>query len=176
MKANRSRVARATAALTLAVAASLSVSACGTGAGPGVAAVTDGQVIHESDLDDIAADFSRVQGAQAPSRSEMVALLVARPYVLQSLSSKGTALTEQGVRELLGQELPDPSEATVRYIQAASSQQQLDQAAVQQIQQTMAAADIEVNPRYGEFEPGQGLVPPQENWILSATPQANPTP
>ena len=99
-----------------------------------------------------------------------------RGYVLQSLSSKGTALTEQGVRELLGQELPDPSEATVRYIQAASSQQQLDQAAVQQIQQTMAAADIEVNPRYGEFEPGQGLVPPQENWILSATPQANPTP
>ena len=176
MKAHRSRVARMAAALTLAVAASFTVSACGAGPGPGVAAVTDGQVIREADLDAIAADFAKVQGAQAPSRSDMVALLVARPYVMEALSGTGQALTEEGVRQLLSSELPEASDATVRYIQAATSQQRLDQASAAQVQQAMASADIEVDPRYGEFDPNQGIVQPQENWIAPLDSQAPQTP
>lgn len=176
MKAHRTRVARAGAALTLAVAASFTVTACGSAAGPGVAAVSDGQVIRESDLDDISADFARVQGAQAPTRTEMVSLLVARPYVLQALQGSGQLLTEDGVRELLGRELSQPSDATVRYIQAASSQQQLDQASAAKVQEAMAKGDIEVDPRYGEFDPARGIVQPQENWIVPTDPQAPTAP
>lgn len=176
MKAHRSRVARFGAALTLAVAASITLTACGTAPGPGVAAVSDGQAISESDLNDIAADFARVQGAQAPSRTEMVSLLVARPYVLQVLSGTGQSLTEDGVRQLLRRELPEVSDSTVRYIQAASSQQQLDQANAAEVQRAMANADIQIAPRYGEFDPARGIVPPQENWLVPTEPQAPQTP
>lgn len=176
MMAHRSRAARVGAALTLALAASFTVTACGTAPGPGVAAVSGGQVIHESDLDDISADFARVQGAQTPTRAEMVSLLVARPYVLQALQGSGQLLTEDGVRELLSRELSDPSDATVRYIQAASSQQQLDQGAAAKVQQAMANGDIQVDPRYGEFDPTRGIVERQENWIVPSDPQAPPTP
>lgn len=165
MKSSRSRLVRAASALALATVATLSMSAC-SGAGPGVAAVTDGQVIHETDLDAIASDFAKVPGAQAPSRVDMVSILVARPYVMQALG--GNSITEQGVRQLLGKELPEVSDATVRYIQGASSQQRLDQAAAARVQQAMTTADIEVDPRYGTFDPSRGLVPAAPNWLVPA--------
>ncbi len=164
MTAPRSRLARLAATGALAAAATLTLGACGASPGPGVAAVSDGQVVHESDLDSIAQDFGKVPGAQAPSRTEMVSLLVARPYVMQVLGAN--AITEEGVRQLLSKELPDVSPATVRYIQAASSQQRLDQATAAKVQKAMAAGDIKVDPRYGQFDPGKGLVPATENWLV----------
>lgn len=172
MKSSRSRVARVAAVFALATVVVLPLSACGS-QGPGVAAVVDGQTIRESDLDDIAADFAKVQGAQAPQRADMVAMLVARPFVVDAVG--GHALTENGVRELLGREVPQPSDATVRYFQANEAQRLLDQATAQQVANRMAAADIEVSPKYGTFEPGRGLTQAPENWIAPPTP-AQPTP
>ncbi|NYE02207.1 hypothetical protein BJY21_003391 [Kineosphaera limosa] len=152
----------------------LPLSACGSMPGPGVAAVVDGQRINESDLDAIAADFAKVQGAQAPSRTEIVSVLVARPFVLEALGAR--ALSEQGVKELLGRDVPEVTDPTVQFVQAISAQQQLDQQTAAVVQTEMAAANIEVSPRYGAFEPGEGVVPVQENWIVPAADGAAPTP
>lgn len=172
MKPTRRRFARGAAALVMAASVALPLAACGSSPGPGVAATADGQVITESDLDDIAQDFSTVQGAQVPSRAEMVSLLVARPFIIQTLEGSGQLLSEAGVRKLVEKQVSDVSNATVRYLQVAAVQQQLDPQLIGKITTAMAAGDIQVNPRYGTYEPGQGLVATQENWIL---PSDSPT-
>ena len=177
MKASRTRAARVAAGLTLALMVSLPLAACGTGPGPGIAATSDGQVVTEQDLDDIASDFARVQGAQAPTRTEMVSLLVARPFVQEAVQGSGQMLSEAGIRQLVKGQLTQVSDATVKYLQVTALQQQLDQAAVAKITKEMASADIQVDPRYGVFEPGKGLVKTPENWILPAPgPNATPAP
>lgn len=170
MKVTRTRGARVAAALTLALSVSMPLAACGTG--PGVAATSDGQVVTESDLDDIARDFATVQGAQTPSRTEMVSLLVARPFIIEALDGSGQMLSEAGVRKLVEQQVSQVSDATVQYLQVAAVQQQLDPQLMSKITTAMAAGHIEVNPRYGTYEPGQGLVASQENWIA---PSDSPT-
>lgn len=167
MKVSRARAARVAAALTLASTVALPLAACGASPGPGVAATSDGYVITESDLDDIARDFASVQGAQAPSRTEMVSLLVARPFVLDSLSGSGQVLSEDGVRQLVQKQLSDVSDATVQYLQVTTLQQQLDPEKIAAITKEMAASNIKVDPRYGSYEPGKGLVATSENWITT---------
>lgn len=174
MKASRTRAARVAAGVTLALAVSLPLSACGSSPGPGVAARADGYVITESDLDNIARDFASVQGAQVPTRTEMVSLLVARPFVLQSLSGSGQVLSEAGIRQLVQKQVSGVSDATVQYLQVTTLQQQLDPAKIAAITQAMSKANITVDPRYGTYEPGKGLVATSENWIVPKNAPAVP--
>lgn len=174
MKVSRARAVRVGAALTLASLVSLPLAACGSSPGPGVAATSDGFVVTESDLDDIARDFSSVQGAQVPSRTEMVSLLVARPFVLDSLSGSGQVLSEEGVRQLVQKQVSGVSDATVQYLQVTTLQQQLDPQKIATITQAMSKANITVDPRYGTYEPGKGLVATPENWIVPQSAPASP--
>lgn len=173
MNAARARIRRAGVVATLALTTTLAVAGC-SGAAPGVAAVSDGQRVTESQIDDVVADFGRVQGAQAPTRAQIASGLALRPYFLDAFKGTGKIVSEQAIQTQIATQLPNASNTTLQYLQLSNLQQGMDQATSTKLTKLVEGADIQLNPRYGEWKPGKGFEPPAENWIVSS-PTAAPT-
>lgn len=169
--------------VALAAATALSLSSCG-GPGPGAAAVVNGQRISETDLESVVKDLSASGlGQVAPGR--VLSVMVSGRVLTDSAERlKLPAITDAQAKAFavnspgqdgtsgLGVKV-EPSAATVAmtrgYLYLLTLAQQGGDAA---IAAAVSGADVQVDPRYGDWN-GQ-LVPSSPNWIV--TPKATPAP
>ncbi|MBF0688965.1 MAG: hypothetical protein IR158_14515 [Cellulomonas sp.] len=168
---------------------------------PGAAAVVDGRTITTAELaatqEELAPIFA---GARA---QDVLGVLITEPFALEVAADEGVGVNDEEARELLrtvsvqalgeeegsAREFGPGSLAVARYSLATAALQDLPgaQAAADRYQERVAAADIEVNPRFGEFTEGLVVAPPTTpSWVVpeggrgapvdGATPAPTPTP
>lgn len=162
---------RTTAVAVLALGA-FGLAGCGAAPGPGVAAVSEGVVITEKQVDDVMADFERAGASGQIQRGSVVAMLAMRPVILDVAKNSGAVIGEDAVRAGLAQQLPGASEATVQFQQTQATGGAMDEATLNKFEQAMQQADIEVSPRYGSYDPQQGFAPSDPNWLTSGSDAA----
>lgn len=164
-------ITTAAAALTVAVW----LTGCGASS-PGTAAVVDGQRIEQNDLDAATRDLAPLgAGGQTIGKKDVLLALILRPFVIDAAQRRGTMVSQSQAREALAAQVPDPSQGALDFAQTSLVVRNLPQQELTQVQQRLAKADITVNPRYGSFDPKQGMVAVQQNWLVpTATPAATP--
>ena len=163
---------------------------------PGAAAVVDGRAISTAELAttyEQLGPFFPGAGAQ-----DVLAVLITEPFAAEVAADLGVGVNDQQALDLLrtvaDQALGEGEGARVefgpgavavgRYSLVASALQEVPdpQAAVAEYQERVAAADIEVNPRFGELTDDLVVAPPTTpSWIVSqgaepALPDGAPEP
>ncbi len=171
------RLSRGIAAAAL--LAGLALGGCS--AQPGAAAVVDGQRISEGELSRTVSDFSAVVGQPVEARQLLGTLIVA-PMILDVAADYGVAASDDEAAQLLdaqleasGQTAPEEgySDGLLQVAKVVIVNQEMSMApdatiAVEEVNTRIAEADIEVSPRYGEFDPTTGEVLADElPWIVS---------
>lgn len=157
--------------MTVALAGVLALSACSGTTSAQTAAVVDGRVITQEQVSEateqINIAFPRQQ--QPFTASEILTLLIRAPYVIDAAAKAGHPQSESAATSLpdLAKLGEAPAESTIEVLRAELSSQQLDQATAQELTQKFATIDMNVNPRYGKFDPTRAmLVADEPNWIV----------
>ena len=148
---------------------------------PGAAAVVDGRTITTAEL---ATAYEQLEpifnGAGA---QDVLGVLITEPFAAEVAAERGVGVNDDEALELLrsvsvqalGEERGNALEfgpaaiAVGRYSLAASALQGLDdaQAAAEDYQERVAAADVQVNPRFGEFTDDLVVAPPPApSWVV----------
>lgn len=176
MKARRGSAAWGVAAAL--VATGLVLGGCSDAAapGPGIAAVVRGQAVSESDL---LTTTRQLQDAQLKATPAMVlTYLVIADKTLAAAASSGSWKPDATfLANVSGLESAavkaDPNHAAVTFTETTRKVLMTDAAL-----QTLAAndqqaihtgvkePDVVISPRYGTFDPAQGLVPVTPNWMV----------
>ncbi|MGL5866476.1 MAG: hypothetical protein ACRCYX_11530 [Dermatophilaceae bacterium] len=180
------RIRRAATLLTAAAscAAVLTATGCGT-VRTDQAAVVDGTVISETDVQQATSDINGmepalVEGELAPSNT--LTALIQAPVVLDNLAGRGVVVSESVARaDAAERGVEEPSAATVeilrlnRAIGQARQSGALDEALGQQIGDELSALTVEVNPRYGAYDRSNVSVQPGAPGWISLSPTASPS-
>lgn len=168
---------------------------------PGAAAVVDGRTITTAELAETHEQLAPIyNGARA---QDVLGVLITEPFAAEVAAEAGVGVNDEQALALLrtvavqalgeekGAELEfGPGAIAIgRYSLATSALQDLDdpQAAATDYQERVAAADIEVNPRFGDFTDALVVAPPTTpSWVVppggrdaapaDATPAPAPTP
>lgn len=171
---------RRLAGLGLSLAATGAVLA-GCAGQPGVAATVDDRVITESDLARFVSDGESVL-AQEPTADAALSMLILIPWFLDIAADAGAAVSEHDAVDLLeevlaqtGAEAPEDGFGTgmIDLARWQLVQTELSSGEVlapdfnAELSVLLDEAEIEVNPRYGEFDAESGSVLPREAdaWI-----------
>ncbi|MCM3662429.1 hypothetical protein M3148_15725 [Georgenia satyanarayanai] len=177
------RLSRGIAAATLLAALALG----GCSAHPGAAAVVDGERITEAELARAVSDFAAVTGQEVDSVA-MLGTLVVAPVLIEVGAEHGVGASEDEAVALLDQQaevagLTTPKDgygsgvidvARMTLINQRLAQAPEGAAAAQAITERISEAEVEVSPRYGEFDPSGQIVPQALPWIATTTPPATP--
>lgn len=172
----RRRLVRAAALAGLTVGA---LAACG--AQPGAAAVVDGRRIPVTDLDqamrELGPYFTNV------SSTNLLAVLIQAPIVIDAAEEAGVAVSEDQALELLEgaaaaagtDPVPTFSPASIEIAQFSLAQQELQQLPdaadiSADIGEQVVALDIEISPRYGAVGDDNVIVPVERPWLVTETP------
>ena len=159
----------------LALAAALGTAACGASTADR-AAVVDGTVIRETDLQ---AAMSEINGMDPALLQEQLTptgtltALVQAPVVLDYLAGKGVVVSDSvASREAADRGVAEPSEGTLQVIKfasaisAAQESGQLTDADGQALSEQLRSQDVDVNPRYGAFDPDTASIQlGQPSWV-----------
>lgn len=162
-----------------ALLAALTLGGCA--AQPGAAAVVDGQRITENELARAVSDFAAVTGQQVDGAT-MLGTLVVAPLLIEVGAANGVGASVDEATALLDQQaevsgLTAPEDGygpgVIQVAQMTIVSQGLNAspagaAAAQEINERVAQADVEVSPRYGEFDPSGQIVPQPLPWITTA--------
>lgn len=174
MKAGKARTT------AIALAGILALSACSGTTSAETAAVVDGRVITEEQVREATAEINEAFNPQEPlTAAQILTLLIRAPYVNDAAAQAGQAQSESAARALpqLAGLSGGPSDATVEILRAEASLQAVDTPGRQALTQKFAELDMEINPRYGRFDPSQAsLVATSPNWLVPAAPAASPSP
>lgn len=175
MKVRLTRTRRGVSAATLALAALLPVSGC-AGQNPNTAAVVNGTVISEKDIDAASRDLAALgTSGQSITKQDILLALILRPFVVEAAQRRGTMVSQSEARAALAKEIPDPSPATLDFAQASLVSRRLPQQELTALAQQIGTASVTINPRYGAFDLQRGMVPAPENWLdAAAQPTAAP--
>lgn len=173
---SRTRHRAARTAVALAVGAALLTGCAQT---PGAAAVVDGRTISETTLQRATAELGTLVPSGIPTEQVLINLIAA-PYLLDRATRAGAGVSDAEARQLGDQlaaqaglaEAPELGEGSLTVLRATLAQQKLaqqpDAAEVfAEFEEDLAAADVELSPRYGSFDltsPG-GIVAPERPWI-----------
>jgi hypothetical protein len=163
-------------ALALLLGLTVTLSACGGAQEAGAAAIVNGKVIRDDDVQTVADQISALgQGGQKLSPGDALLNLILAPFVLAEAGRAGKTVSDSEVRKVVASALPDPSPATIEFLEMQNALSQLDQTSKGAVLKALGSAKITVNPRYGTFDPAQGsLAPNSPNWIKpSATSPAS---
>ncbi len=150
----------------------------GCSAQPGAAAVVNGERISENELDRALIDFAAVTG-QEVEPAAMLGTLVVAPVILQAAADHGVAASDDEAAELLDRQAElaglTPPESYGHGVLQVAKMTVVNQdmaaspagaEAIQAVNEGIAQAEIEVSPRYGEFDATTGQVLPQQlPWI-----------
>lgn len=161
-------------ALAVLLGLSVALSACGAAQEAGAAAVVDGKVISEQDVQSVADQISALSPGE-PKLSPSAALfnLIIAPYVIAEAKRTGMTVSDAEARKVVAG-LADPLPKTIELLQLKEVFPQLDQVSRNAILEELRKTKITVNPRYGTFDAKQvSLTPNSPNWIKpSATSPA----
>ncbi|WP_157453918.1 hypothetical protein [Cellulomonas sp. Root485] len=152
---------------------------------PGAAAVVDGTAIPTADVQ--AALTELLPYYQGATTTNLLAVLVQEPTVVELAEEKGVGVSDEDAQALLDQvveqKTPDstatftePSLAVARYSIAYSNLEGLPDAAAmgEEIDTRLRELDIEVNPRFASLEDGFHIAAPAPlPWMV--VPQAGST-
>ncbi|MCC2322713.1 SurA N-terminal domain-containing protein [Cellulomonas xiejunii] len=148
---------------------------------PGAAAVVDGRTITTAELATAQEELAPIfAGART---QDVLGVMITEPIALEVAADEGVGVNDEQARELLrtvavqalGEEEGSAREfgpgalAVARYSLAIAALQDLPtaQAAADEYQERVAAADIEVNPRFGEFTDDLLVAPPTTpSWVV----------
>ena len=165
----------------LAVGAALVLAGCGS-ARADRAAVVDGTVIPEDTLQTATDEVNRMEPAllqQALTPSGTLTALVQAPVVLDYLADKGVVVSESmATQQARDRGIAEPSEGTLSVIRLASAitaaQQsgQFSDADAIALTEQLRALDVEVNPRYGEYDAETASIQVgTPEWLAPAEPE-----
>lgn len=159
-----SRLALPTA---LVLAAALALSGCGAQQS-GAAAIVDGTVISDKDVQSVADQVNKISAGSAAEKltmSNALLTLILAPYVRAEAERVGKTVAPSQARVAIAK-VADPSDATIEFVQMQLALGQLDQASKTAIVDQLNKVKITVNPRYGTYDPKQiSLVPITSNWL-----------
>lgn len=154
---------------------------------PGAAAVVDGRTITERQLAQASTELSEILGNPVSTPVVLQTLIVA-PTAIQVASRNGLAVSAQQAQEMLEQEsaqgeagtvgeeeYSDPTLTVGRYLML-QNMITIDPEGAQigaELSEAIDELDVELNPRYGEWDPMEGPTPVQPDWIVDpATDEA----
>ena len=156
---------RSAVALVGAPALALSVAACAGLGSPGSAAVVDGEVISDRDVQTVAGELAAGTGG-AVTVAQVVPLMVVSGVVDDIAGEITGGSSREDARVALeanavagGQEPVEYSDVTLDFIATnleLNAIQQNDQARAE-FDERLQELDVEVNPRYGTIDEEQGL-------------------
>lgn len=160
-----------------AVLAGLALGGCS--AQPGAAAVVDGERITENELARAVEDFAAVTGQQVEA-AVMLGTLVVAPSLIEVGAEHGVGASEEEAATLLDRQaemagLPVPDgygDGVLQVARMTIVQQGLSTApdasvAAEKINERVSQIDVDVSPRYGEFDPSGQIVQEPLPWIAS---------
>lgn len=156
--------------LTLLLGATLALSGCGVQQS-GAAAIVNDTVISDQDVQSVSDQLNKLaQGGQQLRMSDVLISLILEPYVLAEAKRAGKTVSVSQARKVIAK-VPDPSPATIKFVQMQLAIQQLDQASKTSIVNQIGKVKVTVNPRYGTFDAKQiALTPISPNWIKTSAP------
>lgn len=149
----------------------------GCGVHPGTAAIVDDRTITQEYVAQARADLAAIR--ISVEATGVLEALIAAPYVIAAAEENGVGVSAADVRGMLldadvseeqAAGLGDGAIEAFQFSLAYGSIQQLPDAAeiLADIAEQLAAADVTVNPRYGEFDEVTGTIsatPPE--WIVT---------
>ena len=146
-------------------AAALVLTGCGRA---DTAAVVDDHVITESGV--LAASEQVAEYATQPlPPGDIVNRLVVLPAVLQVLEERGVTISDAAARSAVSG-INDPAPYLLDLARLDLAIGQMTQEDMQNAIALLQEAEVEVNPRYGTFDPEQAaVVATQPAWIVGAT-------
>lgn len=198
---------RRAVAVVVAGAAALAVSGCGVDAG--AAAIVDGRRIAVGDVQRATSQVNRIVGQDGQFTQRItLSYLIVEPFLVAEATRKGVGVSPDQARDIFRQfgfTDPEsggttPDDAAVRLVRAvltinvlqgrtlseADTPLPADEgaAAMQQVVGELQGADIEVNPRYGDFEAVFDvaqqrifpITPSEEDWFVATGERPQPTP
>ncbi len=173
------RLVKVVAALAI---GALALVACSTT--PGTAATVNGRTITEAQVSQASAEMSEVLGLQV-DRQQMLSRLVSTPTVAAVAQQHGIAASDTESAEVLARQAESVGAAVPedgfsaptlviaqslileQMVQAAPNAEQI----ANQIETGRAEMDVQLSPRYGQWDAETGPVPAPPEWIhQSATP------
>lgn len=169
------RVTRRRAAALL-IAGTLLTSACAPEVG--AAAVVDGKRIEVSTVQDALADLDDV--AEGLTQTDVVGMLIVAPLWTEIGADHGVGFTNQEVQNTLNAFLEQMQIEQRDFSQGAIDVLRSDlivnallngpdrDSAIEAIETRLAEADIESNPRYGEFTEQGRVNPTTFDWLVDA--------
>lgn len=168
----------ATAALGL--AASTLLGGCGFETRQQGAAVVNGHVIQEADVQ---ATANQLKAAKFNTEESIVVTgLIAAPLLDEALASTGGFQPDAAYASAIAA-IPNPTDTTKQFVMAATvlQQQQLPAGVEAKYEKAVKSADVSVNPKFGTFTTTAGpvffaLSPANPSWIKPGdAPTAEPT-
>ncbi|GGL35179.1 hypothetical protein H9L10_01455 [Phycicoccus endophyticus] len=162
-------VRRVSAALALGVA--LVTTGCGT-TQANRAATVDGQVITETEVHTAQSQINATFPSANLSTSDVLSRLIQAPVILDLAEQQGSPVSET-VAEHTYEQQPDydgepAEEPTLEVLRAELALQAIQDAGVQVPISLFEKLDVEVNPRYGDFDPSTASVAEtQPEWVES---------
>lgn len=175
----RNRALTALTALTLAGAVLLS----GCAQGPGTAAVVDGRVVSQQEVQRTTQDLAALLPNPLDGSAVLVALMVG-PYFVDAAAENGVGVSDDQARALAtqiaaGQEREvadvDLSRSTLDLLKFTLASERLAQLpngaeVLRAVEDEVFAADIDVSPRYGDLSETGQLVRPTMPWLSTPSP------
>jgi hypothetical protein len=169
----------------LAVGAALVLAGCGGPAGPDRAAVVDGQVISETAVQSAMSEVNSMNPGLLQDKltpTGTLTALVQAPVVLDYLSDLGVKVSESvALADAQQRGVRDPSDSTLEILKFASAigmaqnEGKLTDTDAQALTQKLQGLKVDVNPRYGTFNPQSAAVElTTPGWVKPlpvATPQ-----
>ncbi len=152
----------------LAVGAALVLAGCGGPAGPDRAAVVDGRVISETAVQSAMSEVNSMKPALLQDQltpTGTLTALVQAPVVLNYLSGLGVNVSESvAMADAEKRGVPNPSDSTLEILKFAAAigmaqtEGKLTDTDAQALTQQLQGLSIDVNPRYGTFNPQSATV------------------
>lgn len=165
----------------LVAVAALGVLLTGCSGQPGAAAVVDGRTITTAEVAQAREELAPI--FQQVAASDVLQALILEPFVTQIAAERGVGVNDAEaldlVRSSIGQVVGEKEAASLefgsgalaiaRYSLALTALQDLPDAqeAASDYTERLAAADVEVNPRFGTFTEDLAVTPPETpSWIV----------
>ena len=168
----------------LAVGAALVLAGCGGPSGPDRAAVVDGRVIPETAVQSATTEVNSMDPGLLQAKltpTGTLTALIQAPVVLTYLDGLGVKVSDSVARaDAQKRGVENPSDSTLEIIKFASAiglaqnEGKLTDTDAQALTQQLQGLSVDVNPRYGTFDPQTATVALKTpDWLK---PNSEPTP
>jgi hypothetical protein len=148
----------------------LALTGCTTFEKGSTAAFVDGRPISTSEVAQVTQQYNDNLSTSAQDRlqePQTLGLLILAPFVLDQAKASGSWVPDERYNAALAK-VPDPSQGTKDLVGVSIALQPgvLSDKDVAAIVAALKKANVELDPRYGTFDPSTGgFLPPNNNWI-----------